>query len=985
MSRVIYKYINDIERLLATIWSSYPTVYIREVSEFNEDSILSPLTLISNEICEGLNNGNIIIRSFQKGAVGQVGPMLMLQNGEYLTLSVHNISISQNGTWIPYYTKVLAKNSIKPEFMFIRVDKNDNIIRYTSNNFIHESIIGGLVSNLFDIGVCPHLTKIYGLYVCPFENYIDMYSNVTLIDENTVRFYDIFSGIYKYDNNTLTEKYLDIFLDINKWDIMIWMMQSAQTFFIMKYYYGIVHFDTHQQNTMLTKVKQNLDTIRSEDDVTAMYYGGKNMQEVDYIQYELPFYDSNGNAYYIVVENNGYIFRLIDYGLTYSDFGKSVNNKDTPMIFMANKEIYMVPTLANEALEQGKHGDIEYNFTAYNMLFQLQKIIINDTLPENIRYKALNLYNEIKPFLSSTINNYEQNVTRVDDSNRTWTYETLLYSDRWFMAIRDVGTTTDITSSLKNIYNYLNNIGMTRGNIGFITRKGVIPNNVNTERILTIPINTSNNVRNKDLYSRFNTAAKLYYDVCVINKNEVDGMEGYKNYLVNNIYPDVEVTGRDDLCELGSRSVNSLNPNNTVRKSLFGNNVTPSSKIWDLNTIRKNIKILELGDFLIYDLNSVRIYSLEFYPDTYNMGVIAKEQYLNFKITQRMLDFNPPNTFLQNRLMSKVTIHLIYYDNNNGDVSIINGDDLYTNCIYSLSNYNRGIVINGNYFVVMGNIKNPLTPGLEDYLRSPIGYYYNQYDNELNGTVLPIPQAYREDWCTVYIHNNKINLIRLTDFYRKHRTIKRVANYQLVDDDGNNIRGQEGFYQTEVEVIALNDNNDPITIEPFNYDYAFDTGPILIWNGQLIMSQNKMVNKEFRLNMIDNPPINDTIASDYDRYKVFPYAYNTKMYYNEPGEKSNYFIYGQRHSNSLINRSVLCETYDGYILFVLLEGRGYETLGLDSPQLTELISKFNVKNAVSLDSGFSVNCVIKNDKNIKWLIPDPEKRPMGISIAIGSK
>jgi exopolysaccharide biosynthesis protein len=96
------------------------------------------------------------------------------------------------------------------------------------------------------------------------------------------------------------------------------------------------------------------------------------------------------------------------------------------------------------------------------------------------------------------------------------------------------------------------------------------------------------------------------------------------------------------------------------------------------------------------------------------------------------------------------------------------------------------------------------------------------------------------------------------------------------------------------------------------------------------------------------------------------------------------FSASQRFSNFLNIYNVICETYDGNILFVLVEGRGYNSPGLDRAQLTSFISLLNVKHAVALDGGFSGNiliCKTPGDATQReYLLNDPEKRKLGVSL-----
>jgi len=91
--------------------------------------------------------------------------------------------------------------------------------------------------------------------------------------------------------------------------------------------------------------------------------------------------------------------------------------------------------------------------------------------------------------------------------------------------------------------------------------------------------------------------------------------------------------------------------------------------------------------------------------------------------------------------------------------------------------------------------------------------------------------------------------------------------------------------------------------------------------------------------------------------------------------------YGMRHSNRYMVHNVMAIDADRNVLFFYIEGRGYKASGLDLVQLTELISKFNIVSAISLDEGFSANADIKSDdRKLRYLMNDPQKRPLGVSM-----
>jgi hypothetical protein len=74
-------------------------------------------------------------------------------------------------------------------------------------------------------------------------------------------------------------------------------------------------------------------------------------------------------------------------------------------------------------------------------------------------------------------------------------------------------------------------------------------------------------------------------------------------------------------------------------------------------------------------------------------------------------------------------------------------------------------------------------------------------------------------------------------------------------------------------------------------------------------------------------------------------------------------------------------TNTGKIMFFLVEGRGFNAVGLDRVQVAYLVDKFGIHKAISLDGGFSANAVYKMDDDTpKYVQNDPQKRKLSTSM-----
>jgi len=68
-------------------------------------------------------------------------------------------------------------------------------------------------------------------------------------------------------------------------------------------------------------------------------------------------------------------------------------------------------------------------------------------------------------------------------------------------------------------------------------------------------------------------------------------------------------------------------------------------------------------------------------------------------------------------------------------------------------------------------------------------------------------------------------------------------------------------------------------------------------------------------------------------------------------------------------------------MFFLLEGRGFNGVGLDRVQVAYLVDKFGIYKAISLNGGFNANAVYKMDNNRpKYVQNDPKKRRLSTSM-----
>ena len=400
----------------------------------------------------------------------------------------------------------------------------------------------------------------------------------------------------------------------------------------------------------------------------------------------------------------------------------------------------------------------------------------------------------------------------------------------------------------------------------------------------------------------------------------------------------------------------------------------------------------------------LRLFTLKFNPGELKYGPIDRLEEFRFNKDQRGLDYQPPKTI--GEYMKSVNVHLLYIDRSagkNAGLITVENRNLLESAKDRLSTFNQGVSINGGYFITPTVINDPLNKYIKPDLKGyPIGYFFSTTTPKYNGTFLPIPKSYQKDFVTVYVTpTGQINFMKSKEFRKQHEmvdgivfyalnpTTKPPLNYAVKRRAIQMIKDPLRLY----DVPMLKQNSD--LYRSGGYNSAFETGPILIWDGKITFTREKMSKELFTIDKLDTPPTTDfssyspphtitVVPPLFTPYRIVSSAKNFNMYFNEPGE--HVFPYGQRHSNSLMVHNVMCETHSGELLFVFVEGRGFDSVGIDRAQLAELISKFNVKHAFSLDGGFSTGAVFKNPKGEKtgyyWLMNDPEKRELSTTIHI---
>lgn len=1004
MSTKTYRTLDDVNRLLADVWATYPVVYANASPDAQDITLAILPNIVSNskDFCKALISGETDLNIIARGGFGEVGPFRIKVSGSMKNVYMHVVSFKDSGkSWVPYYMEVYAKHNPKdrPQKIYLYIGTNQNFpgrIFYVSNDFLHESIVGGFVSHLYDIGVLPGVVKYFGTFVCP-ESYPQnsreqTYSSTVVMEKSSFELSKILGGLLPKPMQSImkwkTSLESHFFNQLNIYDLEIWLAQLAHTFFISKLYFGISHFDVHIRNVLLTYVKSSgLSLQGSDSEIIPIVYGGKLLSDVDYIRYTLPF-SVEGQQTYLVVENNGLLPKLIDYGLSIADFPTSSKNKDLAFRFENSTEIYQsVHGGVEAAANVSGYGDVEWNYIAYNLIFQLTRLEnYGDKFGLSLdeRRRARDLREALEEFFYETVEKYNFSQVKKDMNGRFFRLDQDIHNlSVWFMSYRDVGTTSNIIAPLYRIFHFLKNHGkFTPGKPSevYITRSGnPPPSDVDPERVLNIGMNLPSGAKDEGM-DKYLTESKRYYHMCLLNGGISD--EHTFRDLAKSMGIDVPQVITNDtrrsICYDVASQVQKIDPNSILRQSSFKYTLDKNSPLWDQFTLslKRNINLKDLRrNVRMNMMNFIYVFDLVLEPQTEN----SSSDYV-YKESQRMSDGNPPSSNLIGTKYPTVKLHMIYYRNGTGYINLSMGkEDIYDSATKSLSKVPMGVSISGGMFAGKSKKKNAEF--------KPIGFYYDKFNPQSSGTYVPVPQAYHDDWGVIMISGGYIKLGSYSKFLEKHQTEKVPVIYYLADDNQNT----QEKYPTTVSVIKMIDNKPKLKSgEDVPYDFAMASGPILVSNGNVIMTDQKLDYSQFILNVNENPPTDKSItAKNNSYYKLIAEAPNVNMYFSDVGENKKNFIYNQRNSNYLTSHSVIAETNRGDIMFFFIEGEDFNSVGLDRAELAKLVSKFDIKNAMCFDGGFTTNAVIKNTnenpKNpLKWLMPNIKyQRPVCIRINIG--
>ena len=1036
-TQVIYKAINDIQKLLAGMLASFPSIYLADAEGNSVDlntMILQPLKLQSQEFCGDISDGRMIFKPFAQGRYGSVGALKLKAGTSFDDILLNHISIgpSNDGkpSYVVYHMPIVVKKSLEPEHYNMVVTKFRGRYMFDMNKFLHEAMIASFSSHLYDMGICPGVLKCFGNYICPVEDASQPNPAPSSFEEGAGDFSpggNAFEDIrmtmspQKHHSYLVLQKsgftlhqlirdplFENIFLSMNANDFMGIITQTVHTLFVLKKHFGIIPFDLHLKNVMVSIIKKSV----SKEFFNVEYYSGKDLNEVEHFCYEIPEVSDDGVNKQILVQNTGYLVKVVDYCLAIAEFEMSAN-KSKYGFPINNASLDDVYWLRHAIENDRKYVSVSINFFTYNLVAALYRTsnglesrnnqgVNIPPRSEQVRRHAARLSEELKPFILDI--NPAFSFEKVSQYRGNTSASVKNFADAAdIMELRDVGeippprgaggpTDTDRGEgiTLKRIWRHLYNLGNSYAQgTTFITHEGEVPSG--DRECIVIP------------YSSDSQRAKEYGLI-----TNLTPMEKFMNtlYKYNSMCLDADTkvkvkwdgASRSEICTGMQTELAIWDPRNRAGKTWTRDIVSNTSNIFDPSTggIKKGITERLLKNFLRTSITpDLNHYYMEIYPERHSTRTQS-----NFKVEPyHIFNIKKPGGSSSSKegggseYVKRINIHLVFYGNKNMEVKVESKGNPFTGAATVLDKGRAGIVLGGGIYVTKENIQ-PLTPDVTDKdLFKPVGFFYTEDDLTQTGSGVAIPSGYRADWAVVAVINNQFTFFRYEDFESMHETVRRPYNVYIQREGGKKIwEGSETVIKVKKGRPVLKRTGLKIP-----YQAAISLGPILIWEGKNIFSTRKMLKAAFNVDLIKDFPLTTKEEerglhneNEYaDATEGEPYtlsnASDNSMYFTDPEkgvDSKSAGPYGVRESNKVAAYTALCQTYDGQLLFFTVEG-GISGSGLDRSQFSQLISHFNVRYAVSLNSGENSNAVYRMAGHpIKWLGPNIFTGNTGTLIAI---
>ncbi|AMQ10807.1 putative serine/threonine protein kinase [Brazilian marseillevirus] len=891
--------LNDSKKALGSLFRLFPVILNVDVKQdWLTANLAQPFVVRSKDFCSW---DSLEFEAESAGGFSAAG----VPSTQGKKFRLKQISFGQRGNWNVYWSQAFAKRTHKARAEPLIANMQGKTL--VLSDPLYEAVVSSLLSNLYDLGILPCFSKVFGTEFCKVEGQEGKYTANVLMESSGKSFRDHLLTTGGVPGATLG-------------DYLIWYSLLFRDIEAAKWLIGFYHADMHLNNVLLKKVGSP-----TKDSDNSEMYDAKLWKEASYVALETP----DGGPV-IIIENNGMIPKVIDYGLTAVRFKSSKMYPELSQKDFAISNELRIYKMANECAEslmnEAGLKNFEVLFFLLNVLFDLEKIGLGfyPGVSQNVE-----LYNMTKRLVHAF--GVNENAIRKLFAPQVLRMQKAVSKEQarlvWFNR-RNVGTgRIGPVEALSSLF-----VPQELGGRKYIvvkrdlsqTSREQLAQILSDEKTIFVPLLPSARVLSSNPEQRFHAEISKYARECVAGKKLSFFGQGY-------------AADKNNLESCSVKLVDGLSYDQEF--------LLPKSTVLAPSISR--VAPFQRKEFLTFRSAVCSIFSRPLFPNiqTELSDIFTYEPY------QRLLNFYPPSQKLFGRPMRTVRCSFVRV-RPEARCSLSTGRALQKRIARRSLQGKNALCVNGGYFVVGQNIANTLTPGLQGKEFSPIGYYYDGTKN--SGTVLPVPPPYREWFAAVTIKDGKTSMMHLPEFEKRH-ALENVP-YRVMTLDGQILEGT----QTRISRERRTD---------LDYDACFCSGPILIWDKKTVFTKDVLLNSKM-------------VLPDGRGYKVFDGAKSNSMFLSVPGETQ--FPYGQRHSGNFQIHNVLVVLEDGTIGFFFVEGRGYDALGADRVQVAKMLEyafEGRVKYAVSLDGGFSANAVVTKDGDApRWLLPDPEKRKLGSSL-----
>lgn len=949
-----FKRIDTIPKLLEYVWSIFPNIIAIKKGKMPLTSntivvnkqIYTPMLENSVEFCDLLSKNVIKIQPFAQGGFGVVGTVTIDEDTKNQPLKAIIISIKRNGGFEPYYASVIVKISLSNETPTFSLDTATGVFHVSDP--LSEMIFGSLLGHLYDLGICPFFTKYFGAYLCKGNK-------MGIITEKAS--VELKSLISRNSGVGIAQTHPTVIINL--------LFQYVYGLFIMKTFYGMVHFDTQHRNLMVSYVHNRLISLplKIEDDYI---YQGENLSKKDFFLLQVP---TNNGLVFICIRNTGLLLKIIDYGVCSAFLNRSsVPAYKNDVIISSgitdfkriSSEIPFQKTLSSASYS----NTVDLQYTLNNIWEHLSKGLdthagaLNPDPNAPSDFKVI--LNQLDYFSEKFYDGSEYRLSNLMNQNPHLQVQ-IVQRKRgkglaWVSYVHDTGFEKNSFDNPSRLLTGLVNVCVDAITVP-IDLKGIqfkeakiyyfepdIPNLIRGHGTLTnvnsviLQCSVSQYEKNLNQFNQLISNSNLFRDTCATETEKKTVM--CKNIQLNTLkYSLSSVASK----KLYSPYTTSLNSNNLIKRTA----------IFDYHQIQINPRALNSP------INAP--------------GAQVYQEYQNW------LDFKTIKKSKIGEYVEIIFLHVFRLRSGLKSIKMDKQMDLWEGVAKNFSEKGTALAVNCGYFITPGNV-NYLAPNLsEKDVFKPIGFYYDASFIE-NGTVLSFPSPYHEDLAFIYGKGSQIEIQKYADFMSRHETINHTVRLEIKDGEHPKI------FEETVKAIAMTSSTDeestsiigskPLKIgmiEQNDYDWAFCSGPILIWDGKVVFTETKM-NSEL---MTVNSNGKEILVS------AVPGAKNSYKFRADENEGNQW--YGMRHSFRYMIHNVLAFDSKNRPYFIFSEGRGFDSPGLDRVQLSNIILSLDIKRAVSLDGGFSANAIYKacdssNQCKPIFALNDPEKRKLGISL-----